>query len=536
LKRFNFWIAAAVFVCQCQAQYTRGVGVYPGDPKEYTGPSLVVDATTYRNLALHRPAYQSSAYDYNLTAQLVTDGIEGDAQGPGFLVASTSSGGVLNKQEREVFLDGNVTSSVEVTGDDPWVEFDLEGGGAAPELDRIDVWLRRMNVKLPATGWTYIVAGSDDHTNWTEVGRSTGTDWPSMNFSGPSFVQSIPFAAPAHYRDYRVQFSAEGVRSWGVAELATFDQGREVHVAGPEHFYSAWMSAGSGEEWVYVDLGAPCTFDRVVLTWLARAAEGSIQVSDDAVGWSTLQALAGGGGLSDDIHLGQAGHGRYVRVLMTKPPETGGRYVLGEMEVYGRGGLVAVEHSAAEAGADGGLQLAGGSWRVQRGSLVAEGGEKIAQPGYSDAGWMIATVPGTVLTSYLNDGAIADPDFGDNQYAVSDSFFCADFWYRDEFVAPFAGDSQGHFWLNFDGINWKAEVYLNGQHVGRIDGGMMRGRFDVTGLIHPGAKNALAVRVIANANPGSTKDKAGRTVNGGALGIGFLRFADGIRGFGTMFL
>ena len=41
--------------------------------------------------------------------------------------------------------------------------------------------------------------------------------------------------------------------------------------------------------------------------------------------------------------------------------------------------------------------------------------------------------------------------------------FCADFWYRDEFVAPVAADSHGHFWLNFDGINWKAEVYLNGR-------------------------------------------------------------------------
>ena len=56
--------------------YTRGIGVYPGDPKEYTGPTLVADANTYRNLALHRPAYQSSAYDYNLTAQLITDGIK----------------------------------------------------------------------------------------------------------------------------------------------------------------------------------------------------------------------------------------------------------------------------------------------------------------------------------------------------------------------------------------------------------------------------------------------------------------------------
>jgi len=518
LKRVIFLIVAVVFVWQCRGQYTRGIGVYPGDPKEYTGPSLVVDSSTYRNLALHRPAYQSSAYDYNLTAQLITDGIKGDAQGPGFLVASTSSGGVLNKQEREVFMDGNVTSSVDVSGADPWVEFDQEGGGAPPELDRIDVWLRRMNGKLPASGWTYIVSGSDDHTSWTEVGRSTGTDWPGMNFSGPSFVQSIAFTAPVRYRDYRVQFSAEGVKTWGVAELATFDQGREVHVAGPEHFYSAWMSAGSGEEWVYVDLGAPCNFDRVLLTWISRAAEGSIQVSDDALGWSTLQALPAGGGLTDDFHLAQPGHGRYVRVLMTKPARAGERYILAELEVYGRGGLVPVEHPASAAGADGALQLAGGSWRLQRASLVFDDAEKIAQPGYSDTGWMIATVPGTVLTSYLNDGAIADPDFGDSQYAVSDSFFCADFWYRDEFAAPVAGDSRGHFWLNFDGINWKTEIYLNGEHVGRIDGGMMRWRFDVTSLIHPGAKNALAVRVIANANPGSTKDKAGRTVNGGALG------------------
>jgi hypothetical protein len=56
-------------------------GVYPGDPRVYTGPSLVVDTHTYRNLALHRPVYQSSAYDYNLTAQLASDGIK-DTAGP----------------------------------------------------------------------------------------------------------------------------------------------------------------------------------------------------------------------------------------------------------------------------------------------------------------------------------------------------------------------------------------------------------------------------------------------------------------------
>ena len=137
-----------------------------------------------------------------------------------------------------------------------------------PRLDRLDLWLRRINGPLPATGFTYIVTGSDDHTHWSELGRLTGTTWPSMNFQGPSFVQSIPFTSPSHHRYYRVQLSADGIRSWGVAELTPYDQGREVHLAGPFNFSSAWMSAGSDEEWVYVDLGAICTFDRVTLAWI----------------------------------------------------------------------------------------------------------------------------------------------------------------------------------------------------------------------------------------------------------------------------
>ena len=75
MKRFALLILTFALVsCSWAQQYTRGIGVYPGDPSEYTGPTFVVDGS-YRNLALHRPAYQSSAYDYNLTAQLITDGI-----------------------------------------------------------------------------------------------------------------------------------------------------------------------------------------------------------------------------------------------------------------------------------------------------------------------------------------------------------------------------------------------------------------------------------------------------------------------------
>ena len=94
--------------------------------------------------------------------------------------------------------------------------------------------------------------------------------------------------------------------------------------------------------------------------------------------------------------------------------------------------------------------------------------------------WIIATVPGTVLASYYNAGAFPDPNFGDNQLMISDSFFYADFWYRNEFTAP-AGVAGKRVWLNFDGINWKADVFLNGEKIGRIEGGFTRGRFDVTG-------------------------------------------------------
>src|ERR1017187_1098528 len=77
-----------------------------------------------------------------------------------------------------------------------------------------------------------------------------------------------------------------------------------------------------------------------------------------------------------------------------------------------------------------------------------------------------------------------------------------------------------HAWLHFGGINWKADVYLNGALLGHIDGGFMRGEFDVTKTLKPGGKNALAVRIRKNATPGSVKEKTWESPdpNGGALG------------------
>jgi hypothetical protein len=494
-------------------QYTRGIGVYPGDPQQYFGPSPQVDASGYRNLALHRPAWHSSSYDFNLTAQLITDGIKATTL-PRTVVVSVSDKGVLPKIGRELALDHNLATGVDLTGKQAWIQIELRGGEAPPAVDRLDVDAVGA-VRMPDMQvWDCVLRGSDDGKAWKELGRQEGMARP-MGFQ---VNPSIRLAAPAHNRFYRVEFHSGRALMWRVDELAFFDHDRRVNIGGPYDFTSAWVSGGAGEEWVYVDLGAPCTFDRVALYWILRAAAGSLEVSDDAVSWTALRALPAPAGNVDDIRLAQPAHGRYVRVLMTKAVSPDG-YALSEMEVWGRGGPLPQAKPAPAVRPDGRLDLAGGGWKLQRDSLVHADGPALSRLGFHDDDWMIATVPGTVLASYYNAGALPDPNFGDNQAMISDSFFYADFWYRNEFVAP-ATLAGRHVWLNFDGINWKADVFLNGQKIGRIEGAFTRVRFDVTAQLHPGAKNAIAVRIVRNATPGSVTEKTADSPgkNGGALG------------------
>ena len=155
---------------------------------------------------------------------------------------------------------------------------------------------------------------------------------------------------------------------------------------------------------------------------------------------------------------------------------------------------------------------------LQRASEVTASGETIASADYDCQSWVPATVPGTVLASYLNIGAVPNPNYADDVDQISESFFRSNFWYRDEFEwdGLLKGEQQ---WLNFDGINWKANVFLNGQRLGRIEGAFMRGRFNVTGLLRKG-KNYLAVEIVCNEHFAAIKEKDKNTTqfNGGILG------------------
>ena len=493
-------------------EFTRGIGVYPGDPRESVAPVLQMDRSTYRNVALRRPTYQSSAYDYNLTAQLVTDGIK-DSRMPRWLAVATSQHGTLRRHKREWLVDGNWVSTVDLAGPSVWAQIELGGGDGAPVVDHLDVEARVESTSPQPENWTVTVLGSDDGKTWMEAGRASG-----MARAGGDIFPSIAFRAPTRHRLYRIAFDDPRAVMWRIGELRLSNDGQPVRLGGPYNFTSAWKSAGVGEEWVYVDLGAPCDVDRIALHWVRRAAAGAVQVSTDASAWTTVQSLPDTGGSTDDLKLTEAVTARFVRVLMTRAATADG-YILSELEVFGRGGLVPAPKPAPAPASDGRLDLSGGAWRVQRDSEVRADGRALSTVGFGTANWVIATVPGTVLASYFNAGALPDPNFGDNQLLISDSFFHADFWYRNEFVAPPLGSGR-RAWLNLDGVNWKAEVFLNGERLGRIDGGFIRGRFDVTGRLRPGQLNALAVKVEKQATPGSVKEKTFENPdkNGGALG------------------
>jgi beta-galactosidase/beta-glucuronidase len=158
--------------------------------------------------------------------------------------------------------------------------------------------------------------------------------------------------------------------------------------------------------------------------------------------------------------------------------------------------------------------------KIQRASEVNSDGETVSHAGFKTDNWVAAaTVPGIVLVSYWNAGALPDPNFGDNQLMISELFFNSDFWYRNEFDVPVTFKGERIF-LNFDGINWKADVFVNGKKTGRIEGGFIRGKFDVTGLVVPGQKNTFAVLIHKNDNPGVIKEQTALSTdkNGGILG------------------
>jgi hypothetical protein len=158
-----------------------------------------------------------------------------------------------------------------------------------------------------------------------------------------------------------------------------------------------------------------------------------------------------------------------------------------------------------------------GGWKLVSAPDVKAAGESISEPGFATAGWLAATVPGTVLTTMIDRGIYPDPDYGLNNLAIPETLAHRDYWYRVAFKTPPATRGK-RMTLTFEGVNYAAEVWLNGKNLGGFTGAFLRGQFDVTALLSATAENALAVRVTPPPHPGIAHEqsmKAGPGDNGG---------------------
>jgi len=169
-----------------------------------------------------------------------------------------------------------------------------------------------------------------------------------------------------------------------------------------------------------------------------------------------------------------------------------------------------------------------GRWKLRPAPEVHEEGEALSQASYNASDWWDAVVPGTVLTTMVQQGVYPDPDFGLNNLAIPETLNKQDYWYRSEFTAP--SDWKGErLTLTFEGINYAADAWLNGKNLGTIRGAFIRGVFDVTDAIKPGAPNVLAVRVSPPPHPGIPHEqslRAGAGENGGMMCLDGPTFVD----------
>src|SRR5438874_12355997 len=154
-------------------------------------------------------------------------------------------------------------------------------------------------------------------------------------------------------------------------------------------------------------------------------------------------------------------------------------------------------------------------WTLQSSCKVEQKGDVVSTARFRPQGWHAVSVPTTVVSALVKHKVYADPDFGMNlrsapgvTYPIGanfsnlpmqpDSPYIVSWWYQKEFLIPASYKGKA-LWLNFHGINYKANIWLNGKKIANSDdvaGAWRTYEFNITGAAKPGATNVLAVQVF----------------------------------------
>ena len=157
------------------------------------------------------------------------------------------------------------------------------------------------------------------------------------------------------------------------------------------------------------------------------------------------------------------------------------------------------------------------NWALQTARKVRAAGDAISRPGFATDGWYRTTVPATVVGAQVAAGAFKDVYRGMNlrrlpgmTYKIGlNSFssvamqrqspYAAPWWYRTEVSVP-ASFAGRRVWLHLGGVNYRADLWINGRHArasDEIQGAYRVYDLDVTADVRAGAVNVIALQVWA---------------------------------------
>jgi len=150
------------------------------------------------------------------------------------------------------------------------------------------------------------------------------------------------------------------------------------------------------------------------------------------------------------------------------------------------------------------------NWAIQSSKEVKVSGSILSTASWKPELWYPATVPSTVFGTLVENKVYPDPYFGTNILNVpgyisrrggeipDDSPFKSSWWYRTTFTLPddFKGNNT---WIKFHSINYKANIWLNGNLVAdttTVEGAYRLYNFNITRFALPGKENCLAIEIF----------------------------------------
>lgn len=154
-------------------------------------------------------------------------------------------------------------------------------------------------------------------------------------------------------------------------------------------------------------------------------------------------------------------------------------------------------------------------WSIAPANAVSATGSILSSVQFQPKGWYKTTVPNTVMSALTYAKVYPDPYYGMNlrtvngtTYPIGENFsnipmppesvFRNPWWYQVRFSVPTHYQGK-HLQLHFDGLNYRANIWLNGHQIATskdVAGAWRLFEFDVTDLVVPGETNALAIEIF----------------------------------------